>query len=297
MISYFQAIILGGLQGITELFPISSLGHSIVLPTLLGWNINQNDNYFLIFLVATHFATALVLLGFFFKDWVLITKGIFRSLKNKTIEKDDTYARLGWIIITSTIPAGILGLVLQEKLKKLFALPEFVSIFLILNGLLLYGGEFLRKRKSEISNTHSDENIAKISWTQATAVGMSQCLALIPGFSRTGSTLCGGLLIGLNHEDAARFSFLLATPIILAAAVLKLPGIFRLNDANTIGPIFIGFLSSGLAAYFSIRFLTKYFKTKKLTPFAVYCVVFGILNYILFLHIFYILVNILWLKS
>ena len=283
MISYFQAIILGGLQGITELFPISSLGHSIVLPTLLGWNINQNDNYFLIFLVATHFATALVLLGFFFKDWVLITKGIFRSLKNKTIEKDDTYARLGWIIITSTIPAGILGLVLQEKLKKLFALPEFVSIFLILNGVLLYGGEFLRKRKSEISNTHSDENIAKISWTQATAVGMSQCLALIPGFSRTGSTLCGGLLIGLNHEDAARFSFLLATPIILAAAVLKLPGIFRLNDANTIGPIFIGFLSSGLAAYFSIRFLTKYFKTKKLTPFAVYCVVFGILNYILFL--------------
>ena len=283
MISYFQAIILGGLQGITELFPISSLGHSIVLPTLLGWNINQNDNYFLIFLVATHFATALVLLGFFFKDWVLITKGIFRSLKNKTIEKDDTYARLGWIIITSTIPAGILGLVLQEKLKKLFALPEFVSIFLILNGLLLYGGEFLRKRKSEISNTHSDENIAKISWTQATAVGMSQCLALIPGFSRTGSTLCGGLLIGLNHEDAARFSFLLATPIILAAAVLKLPGIFRLNDANTIGPIFIGFISSGLAAYFSIRFLTKYFKTKKLTPFAVYCVVFGILNYILFL--------------
>ena len=274
---------MGGLQGITELFPISSLGHSIVLPTLLGWNINQNDNYFLIFLVATHFATALVLLGFFFKDWVLITKGIFRSLKIKTIEKDDTYARLGWIIITSTIPAGILGLVLQEKLKKLFALPEFVSIFLILNGLLLYGGEFLRKRKSEISNTHSDENIAKISWTQATAVGMSQCLALIPGFSRTGSTLCGGLLIGLNHEDAARFSFLLATPIILAAAVLKLPGIFRLNDANTIGPIFIGFLSSGLAAYFSIRFLTKYFKTKKLTPFAVYCVVFGILNYILFL--------------
>ena len=283
MISYFQAIILGGLQGITELFPISSLGHSIVLPTLLRWNINQNDNYFLIFLVATHFATALVLLGFFFKDWVLITKGIFRSLKNKTIEKDDTYARLGWIIITSTIPAGILGLVLQEKLKKLFALPEFVSIFLILNGVLLYGGEFLRKRKSEISNTHSEENIAKISWTKAIAVGMSQCLALIPGFSRTGSTLCGGLLIGLNHEDAARFSFLLATPIILAAAVLKLPGIFRLNDANTIGPIFIGFLSSGLAAYFSIRFLTKYFKTKKLTPFAVYCVVFGILNYILFL--------------
>ena len=274
---------MGGLQGITELFPISSLGHSIVLPTLLRWNINQNDNYFLIFLVATHFATALVLLGFFFKDWVLITKGIFRSLKNKTIEKDDTYARLGWIIITSTIPAGILGLVLQEKLKKLFALPEFVSIFLILNGVLLYGGEFLRKRKSEISNTHSEENIAKISWTKAIAVGMSQCLALIPGFSRTGSTLCGGLLIGLNHEDAARFSFLLATPIILAAAVLKLPGIFRLNDANTIGPIFIGFLSSGLAAYFSIRFLTKYFKTKKLTPFAVYCVVFGILNYILFL--------------
>ena len=283
MLSYFQAIILGAIQGITELFPISSLGHSVMLPSVLGWNINQNDNFFLIFLVATHLATAIVLFGFFFKDWMLIIKGVLRSLKMRVIDQTDTYAKLGWLIIISSIPAGILGLLLEEKLKILFASPRSVAVFLILNGFLLYGAELLRKRVKVTQNTHSDEHIARISWKQAVKVGLAQCLALIPGFSRTGSTIGGGLLIGLNHEDAARFSFLLATPIILAAALLKLPELLIKSNINIIGPILVGSVVAGIAAYFSIRFLTKYFKTKKLTPFAIYCVTLGIVISLLFL--------------
>ena len=283
MLSYFQAIILGAIQGITELFPISSLGHSVILPSVLGWDINQNDNFFLVFLVATHIATAVVLFGFFFKDWVLIVKGIFRSLKMRTIDQTDTYAKLGWLIVVSSIPAGILGLLLEEKLKILFASPRAVAIFLILNGFLLYGAELLRRKKIEMQSSHNDEQIAKISWMQAVKIGLAQCLALIPGFSRTGSTIGGGLLIGLNHEDSARFSFLMATPIIFAAAVLKLPELLMSNDTNIIGPILTGSVVAGIAAYFSISFLTKYFKTKKLTPFAVYCILLGIGTSLLFL--------------
>ena len=283
MLSYFQAIILGAVQGITELFPISSLGHSVILPSILGWKINQNDNFFLVFLVATHLATAIVLFGFFFKDWVLIFKGIMRSLKMRVIDQTDTYAKLGWLIVVSSIPAGILGLLLEEKLKILFASPRAVAMFLILNGFLLYGAELLRSRKAENQSIHGDEQIAKISWMQGIKVGLAQCLALIPGFSRTGSTIGGGLLIGLNHEDSARFSFLMATPIIFAAAVLKLPELLTAGDGSIIGPILAGSIVAGIAAYFSIRFLTKYFKTKKLTPFAVYCVFLGIGTSLLFL--------------
>ena len=283
MLSYFQAIILGAVQGITELFPISSLGHSVILPSILGWKINQNDNFFLVFLVATHLATAIVLFGFFFKDWVLIFKGIMRSLKMRVIDQTDTYAKLGWLIVVSSIPAGILGLLLEEKLKILFASPRAVAMFLILNGFLLYGAELLRRRKAENQSIHGDEQIAKISWMQGIKVGLAQCLALIPGFSRTGSTIGGGLLIGLNHEDSARFSFLMATPIIFAAAVLKLPELLTAGDGSIIGPILAGSIVAGIAAYFSIRFLTKYFKTKKLTPFAVYCVFLGIGTSLLFL--------------
>ncbi len=275
MLSSIQAIILGAIQGITELFPISSLGHSVILPQLLGWNINQKDNFFLIFLVATHLATALVLLGFFFKDWMLIIKGIIRSLRIRKIETTDTYARLGWLIIVSTIPAGICGLLLEDRLKILFASPRYVAIFLICNGFLLYGAELLRREKRELKNIHNDEQIAKISWMQAVKVGLVQCIALIPGFSRTGSTIGGGLLIGLNHEDAARFSFLLATPIIFAASVLKLPELITSNTNNILIPILLGFAAAGIAAYFSVRFLTKYFESKKLTPFAIYCIIIG----------------------
>ncbi len=282
MITYFQSIILGAIQGVTELFPISSLGHSVILPQIFGWNIDQHANYFLIFLVATHLATSLVLLAFFFRDWILIVKGIARSIKMRVIDTTDTYAKLGWLIIVSSIPAGILGLLFEDKIKSLLASPSYTAIFLILNGLLLYGAEVLRRNSHKKSMTgdgmqSSDTRIAQISWSQSLKVGCAQCLALIPGFSRTGSTIGGGLLVGLNHEDAARFSFLLATPIILAASILKLPELISAGSTGTIGPIVVGSVSAAVTAFFSISFLTKYFQSKKLTPFAVYCVVVGVL--------------------
>ena len=282
MLTYVQAVIFGAIQGITELFPISSLGHSVILPKLLGWSIDQKDPFFLTFLVATHAATALVLFVFFWNDWKEIFKGIFRSLKEREINEKDNHAKLGWMLIIGTIPAGILGLLFEDALKELFASPQLVAGVLILNGILLYGAELLRRRKKETAEG-SDKRIAKLTWFQTFMVGAMQCLALIPGFSRTGSAITGGLLVGLNHEDAARFSFLLATPIIGAAAALKLPELLTQTGSRNLGPTLIGAVSAGIFAYLAIRFLTKYFETNKLTPFAVYCVTIGIAVSLLFL--------------
>src|SRR6266404_475828 len=235
MLNLFQAIILGSLQGITELFPISSLGHSVILPKLLGWQINQSDPFFLSFLVATHTATCLVLFLFFFKDWQKIVAGFFRSLKRREIRDDDKDAKLAWLLIVATVPAGILGVLFQDTLKNLFASPNIVAAVLILNGLLLLGGDFLQRRKHE--------KVTKLNWGSSISVGLMQCLALIPGFSRTGSTITGGLLVGLNHKDAARFSFLLATPIIAGATLVKLPEIL---GGGNLGISLIGGFFAGL---------------------------------------------------
>jgi undecaprenyl-diphosphatase len=282
MISYPQAIIFGIVQGITELFPISSLGHSVILPKLFSWNINQNDPFFLTFLVATHAATAIVLFIFFWKDWKRIILGIIRSLKIREIKETDADAKLGWLLVIATIPAGILGLLFEEQLKTLFASPQLVAFVLIFNGVLLLGAEILRRKKKEQPAIGSNERIAKLSWTQAIKVGTMQCLALIPGFSRTGATITGSLLVGLSHEDAARYSFLLATPIIGAAALLKLPELNTQAESAFIGQALIGALSAAIAAYLSVRFLIKYFKSRNLTPFAVYCIALGGLTSLLF---------------
>jgi undecaprenyl-diphosphatase len=284
MINTIQAVILGALQGLTELFPISSLGHSVILPTVLGWNIDQSNNMFVLFLVATHLATALVLLGFFFKDWVLMAKGFFRSLRNRRIAAGDTYAKLSWLIIAATIPAGILGLLLQKKLQALFASPFTASIFLIFNGFLLYAAEYLKRRNDkkvmEMAALPVDEAISSISLWQSIKIGLAQCLALIPGFSRTGASLSGGLAAGLTHEEAARFSFLLATPIILAAAIFKLPALLHAS-ADTLVPIVFGAVTAAIAAYFATKFLTRYFAKQgerhSLIPFAKYCIFAGII--------------------
>jgi undecaprenyl-diphosphatase len=277
-----QAFILGALQGVTELFPISSLGHSVILPAVLHWHINQNSTYFVLYLVATHFATALVLLGFFLKDWVLIVKGFFRSVRQRTIEPNDIYAKISWLIIIGTVPAGIIGVLLQKRLEALFASAVIASVVLILNGIMLYGTEVMRKKSIQQQLLSADAGIAHMSWKQAFQVGLAQCLALIPGFSRTGSTLSGGLLSGLSHEESARFSFLLATPIIFAAAILKLPALAHIHVGR--GPMLIGALTAALAAFLSVRFLTKYFKKNTLAPFALYCIIAGILALVL-IHI------------
>jgi undecaprenyl-diphosphatase len=276
LISYPQAIVLGLLQGVSELFPISSLGHSVILPSLLGWNIHQNDDYFLTFLVATHLATAIVLLGFFWRDWVRIIRGLGRSLKNREIAEDDPDAKLAWLLIVGTIPAGILGLTLEHSLRHLFASPTSAAIFLTLNGVMLYGAELLRRR-APVTDEEDDVRIARtVSWRNAFFVGAAQALALIPGFSRSGATMGGGLLVGLSNKDAARYAFLLATPIIGAAALLKLPELFGSQGNGVRGQALVGALCAAFTAWLAVRFLMRFFETQTLTPFAIYCFVAGL---------------------
>jgi undecaprenyl-diphosphatase len=275
LISYGQAALLGLLQGFSELFPISSLGHSVILPQLLGWDIHQNDSFFITFLVATHLATALVLLAFFRRDWARILRGLGRSLRSREIGGDSD-ARLGWLLIVGTVPAGLLGLLLEHALRDLFASARSAAFFLMLNGFMLYGAERLRRRAPAAEEGESDERIARrLSWRDALGVGAAQAIALIPGFSRSGATMAGGLLVGLSNEDSARFAFLLATPIIGAAALLKLPELLGSSGNGVRGPALVGSLCSALTAYLAVRFLMRYFETKRLTPFAVYCVVAG----------------------
>ncbi len=276
-ISYLQAVILGLTQGIAEPFPISSLGHAVVLPRLLGWNIHQNAPYFLTFLVATHLATAIVLLLFFLGDWIKIVKGILRSLVQREIKESDVYAKLGWLLVVGTIPAGILGLLLQESLRKLFASAEVAAAFLIVNGVALLLFERLRKRPPEPGDYlgDADERISKIGWRRAIAIGTSQAAALVPGISRSGFSMGGGLLAGLSNEDAARYGFLLATPVILAAAVLKLPELMGKQGDGVRGPALVAGLCAAVTTFLAVKFLLRYLQTNRLTPFGVYCIGFG----------------------
>jgi undecaprenyl-diphosphatase len=276
VISYLQGVVLGLLQGVTELFPISSLGHSVVLPKLLGWDIQQNDNAFLTFLVATHLATALVLLGFFWRDWVRIVRGLGRSIRDRGIHPQDSDAKLAWLLVVGTIPAGILGLLLEHALRHLFVSAESAAIFIMVNGFLLFGAERLRRRAPEHETGDPDKRIAgRLNWGEASGVGTAQALALIPGISRSGVTMGGGLLAGLSNEDAARYAFLLATPIIGAAAVLKLPDLFGSTGNGLRGPALVGAVCAAISAYLAVKFLMRYFETRTLTPFAIYCVVAG----------------------
>jgi undecaprenyl-diphosphatase len=284
MISYGQGVLLGLLQGVSELFPVSSLGHSVILPRLLGWKIHQNDSFFLTFLVATHCATALVLLGFFRHDWVRIVKGLGRSLRDREIAADDPDAKLAWLLVVGTIPAGLLGVLLQDPLRHLFASARSAALFLILNGFLLYGAELLRRRAPEAEQGDPDRRIARrVDWKEAFGVGAAQAIALVPGFSRSGASMGGGLLVGLSNEDAARYAFLLATPIIGAAGVLKLPDLFGSQGAGIRGPALVGAICSAATAYLAVRFLMRFFHTNRLTPFAAYCVLAGLAASIYFL--------------
>jgi undecaprenyl-diphosphatase len=283
-ISYLQAIVLGLLQGVAEPFPISSLGHAVILPRLLGWDIHQNDDYFLTFLVATHLATALVLVGIFFDDWRRIASGLLRSLRAREIAPDDTDARLGWLLVVGTIPAGILGLLLEHPLRSLFASAPSAAAFLTLNGVLLLAFERLRRNAPVFGEdvAQSDERIARLSWRQAIAVGTSQAAALIPGISRSGMTMGGGLLVGLSNEDAARYGFLLATPIIGAAALLKLPDLFGHKGDGVRGPALVAALCAAVATYLAVRFLLRYLETNRLTSFGYYCIGAGVVCSLIF---------------
>jgi undecaprenyl-diphosphatase len=284
-ISYLQAIVLGLIQGFAEPFPISSLGHAVIVPKVFGWNIHQNDDYFLVFLVATHCATALVLFFFFLEDWKRIFRGLGRSLRDRGVAEGDTDARLGWLLVIGTVPAGILGLALEHPLRTLFASPESAAIFLTLNGVLLLAFESLRKRQPAPGDGEgdSDPRIAtRMSFRQAAAIGTAQAAALIPGISRSGITMGGGLIVGLSNEDAARFAFLLATPIIAAAGFLKLPELFGSAGDGVRGQALVGALAAAFTTYIAVKFLLRFFRANRLTPFGIYCLVAGLIFTIAF---------------
>jgi undecaprenyl-diphosphatase len=282
-ISYLQAIILGALQGISEPFPISSLGHAVLLPHLFGWNIHQNDDYFLSFLVATHCATALVLFLFFLDDWKRIWFGFVRSVRGRATPRD-LDARLAWLIIIGTIPAGILGIALEHELRSLFASPTAAAAFLTVNGVLLLAVERFRRRPPQPGDGEGDgdSRIAKMGFRQAFGIGAAQALALIPGISRSGVTMGGGLLAGLSNEDAARYAFLLATPVIGAAGVLKLPDLLGSTGDGVRGQALVGAIAAALTTWAAVKFLLRYFETNRLSPFGVYCIVAGVFCLIVF---------------
>jgi len=282
-LTYPEAIFIGLLQGVTELFPVSSLGHSVLIPALFGgrWaadlNVSTPESPYLAFIVGLHVATALALLIFFWQDWMRILSGLWTSLRYRRVSTGDE--RLAWLIIIGTIPIGLAGLLLEHTFRTVLGKPIPAAIFLTLNGVLLYAGERLRRRANrpeENDPAGSDERIAQHRLGDGLLIGSSQILALAPGISRSGVAMVAGLLRGLSHEDAARFSFLLATPVILAAGVLKIPDLFGPLGSGIHGQVLAGSAASFIGAYLSVRFLTRYFETRTLTPFAIYCAVAGL---------------------
>ena len=294
-LSYAEALIIGALQGVTELFPVSSLGHSVLLPALIGgrWatdlNVSTPESPYLAFIVGLHVATAAALLVFFWRDWVRIVSGFVTSVRYRRIQTPAE--RLAWLIVLATIPVGLSGLALEHLFRTTLGKPIPAAVFLALNGLVLYGGELMRRRTPALASADTgepvsqeaagsmgnavDDRLARLSLPQGILIGCAQILALLPGVSRSGVTMVAGMARGLSHEEAARFSFLLATPIILAAGLLKIPDLFGPLGDGIHGQVLVGSLASFASAYFAVRFLTSYFKTRTLTPFAIYCVMAG----------------------
>jgi undecaprenyl-diphosphatase len=275
VISYFQAAVIGLLQGVTELFPVSSLGHSVLLPAWFGWDElvtaqSQGESFYLAFVVALHVATACALLVYFRSDWVRIIGGFFRTLRTRRVETPDE--RMAWLLVIGTIPVGITGLVFEHSLRTIFAKPLAAAIFLTINGGILLAGEAYRRNAGTREATRE---LDSLEYPEAGAIGVAQTASLFAGISRSGVTMVAGLVRGLSHEDAARFSFLLATPIILAAGIYKVPDLFGHLGDGVRGQALFGAVISGIAAYGAVRFLVRFFETRTLLPFAVYCLVAG----------------------
>jgi undecaprenyl-diphosphatase len=295
VLSYFQAIVIGLVQGVTELFPISSLGHSVLIPAWLGWDHlvtaqSASESFYLAFVVALHVATAIALFVYFRQDWYRIIGGFFRTLRTRRLETPDE--RMAWLLIIATIPAGLTGLVFEHALRTLFAKPLAAAIFLTVNGVILLFGERVRRRTmvrdliaehpTARSEGEEGRRLDTLSFKEAGAVGVAQIGALFAGVSRSGITMVAGLVRGLDHEDAARFSFLLATPIIFAAGLLKIPDLTGHLGNGIRGQVAVGSICAGLAAYASVRFLMRFFETQTLMPFAIYCLAFGTISIIRF---------------
>jgi undecaprenyl-diphosphatase len=332
--TYPEAMIVGLIQGVTELFPVSSLGHNVLLPAIVGgsWandlNVAKPESPYLAFIVGLHVATAIALLIYFWKDWVRIFWGFISSIRERDVTTVDQ--KLAWMVILATIPVGVVGLFAEHEFRVIFAKPVRAAIFLIINGIILYAGERFRTRKSrqadetqaqerelvgaaaappgnagpaepgsttlKPSSAHaaahasghravrqqeiaagaeSDQRLVAMGYLQGTIIGAAQVLALLAGISRDGVTMVTGMFRGLSREDAARFAFLLATPVIFAAGALKVGDLIHYGH-GIYGQILAGSILSGIGAYVSVRYLVRYFQTRTLTPFAIYCVAAGI---------------------
>jgi len=299
-LSYLEAIVVGALQGVSELFPVSSLGHSVLLPALVGgsWgrdlNVSAPESPYLAFIVGLHVATALALLVFFWRDWYRILAGLFSSLRQRRVHTADQ--RLAWLLVLGTIPVGLTGLLLEHLFRTTLGRPIPAASFLLLNAVVLALGERLRRparvptpalrhagsgapdereTAPEPTGPTSDERLAAMSVRTAVGIGAAQSLALLPGISRSGVSMVAGLASGLTHADAARFSFLLATPVILAAGALKVPDLFGPLGAGIGGQVLAGSAAAFVSALLAVRYLTRYFEARTLYPFAVYCAVAG----------------------
>ena len=285
-ITYFQAVVLGILQGTTELFPISSLGHTVMFPTLFGWNElvkvqSQSESFWLAFVVLLHVGSALGLLFYYRREWAQIIRAFLRTLATRRAVTGTE--RLAWLIIVASIPAGLLGLAFEHQLRTLTAKPEVAAIFLMANGCVLFAAEWYRRRAEvrelairEGAKPDGARELDTLEYREALFVGVAQSTALVAGISRDGVTMGTGLARGLDHSDSARFAFLLATPIILAAGIFKLPDLLGRLGNGIRGQAVVACASAAVTAFFTVRFLVGYFKTKTLTPFAVYCLVVGL---------------------
>jgi undecaprenyl-diphosphatase len=305
--TFLQAIVIGALQGVTELFPVSSLGHSVLVPHWIGgsWarlvgDESQGESPYLAFIVVLHVATACALLVFFWREWILIIKGLVSSIRKRKVET--VYERMAWLLIIATIPAGLTGLLLEHELRVVFAKPLAAAIFLTINAFILFSGERLRRLNlakvgardggpqdsdGHTEHTQSAEEIdatvvLQVRPRDAGWIGLAQVLALFAGISRSGITMVAGLMRGLDYEQAVRFAFLLATPIILAAGLLKLPDFTGPLGEGIRGQALAGAGAAFIGALISTKFLTKYFQSNNLTPFAVYCLIFGVASIVRF---------------
>ncbi len=285
LISYGQAIVLGVLQGVTELFPISSLGHTVIFPNLFGWdNIvrwqSQPESPWLAFVVMLHVGSAIGLLIYFWRTWVEVVVAFFATLRKRKVETSTE--RLAWLIIVATIPVGILGVALEHTVRVALAKPLAASIFLVINGLILIGAERFRRRAEVRSlaerqgmNRDGGRRLDTLEYREAAVVGVAQSTALIAGISRDGMAMATGLVRGLDNEDAARFAFLLATPPILLAGLYKLGDLTGPLGAGIRAQAVVAAIAAAITAVITVHFLMRYFKTNNLIPFGIYCIVFG----------------------
>jgi len=293
-LTWLEALVIGGLQGVAELFPVSSLGHSILIPALVGgtWaqdlDVSAPESPYLAFIVGLHVATALALIIYFWRDWLRIIRGLVTSIGRREVVNPDQ--RLAWLLVLATVPVGLSGVLLEHVFRVYLAKPIPTAVFLALNGVMLLLGERLRRRADEPVATSAtgagalrtdpaiaaDRRLAALPVGRAVLIGSAQIAALAPGISRSGAAMVAGLVKGLSHADSARFSFLLATPVILAAGVLKLGDLAGPLGDGIRPQILGGSLLSGISAYLSVRFLTRWFETRSLRPFGIYCLVAGV---------------------